>query len=97
MGDEEFRQVREEFVKAFRKGDSNEVMRLMNVSFGGRNYSLSHLFKDQQRQILNDLLESTWEEIENSFRHIYEHNYAIMQMICNMNKTTTLESMRSLL
>jgi len=61
------------------------VMRLMNVSFGGKNYSLSHLFKDQQRQILNDLLESTWEEIENSFRHIYEHNYAIMQMIRNMN------------
>ena len=85
MGDEEFRQVRQELVQAFRKGDSNEIMRLMNVAFGGKNYSLSHLFKDQQRQILNDLLESTWEEIENSFRHIYEHNYAIMQMICNMN------------
>jgi len=85
MDDEEFRRVREELIKAFRKGDSNEVMRLMNVTFGGKNYSLSHLFKDQQRQVLNDLLESTWEEIENSFRHIYEHNYAIMQMICNMN------------
>jgi alpha-amylase/alpha-mannosidase (GH57 family) len=85
MGDDEFRHVCDELVKAFRKGDSNEVMRLMNVAFGGENYSLNHLFKDQQRQVLNDLLESTWEEIENSFRHIYEHNYAIMQMICNMN------------
>ena len=85
MDDGAFRQVRDELIKAFRKADSNEVMRLMNVVFGGRSYSLTHLFKDQQRQILNDLLESTWEEIENSFRHIYEHNYAIMQMICNMN------------
>ena len=85
MDDDAFKQNRELLVKAFRKGDSNEVMRLMNVVFDGKHYSLSHLFKDQQRQILNELLESTWEEIESSFRHIYEHNYAIMQMIRNMN------------
>jgi len=85
MGDEEFQQVRRDLAQAFRRSDSNEVMRLMNTAFGGRNYSLTHLFKDQQRQILNELLESTWEEIENSFRHLYEHNYAIMQMIRNMN------------
>lgn len=85
MGDDDFNAVREQLSRAFRKSDSNEVMRLMNVVFDGRNYSLTHLFKDPQRQILNELLESTWEEIENSFRHIYEHNYAIMQMIRNMN------------
>ncbi len=85
MPDEQFKRNRQDLNKAFRKGDSNEVMRLMNTAFDGKNYSLTHLFKDQQRQILNDLLESTWEEIESSFRHIYEHNYAIMQMIRNMN------------
>ena len=85
MPDEQFKRTREDLVKAFRKGESNEVMRLMNVAFDGRNYSLSHLFKDQQREILNVLLESTWAEIDSSFRHIYEHNYAIMQMVRNMN------------
>ena len=85
MGDEEFANVRKQFVAAFRKGDSNEVMRLMNIEFGGKNYSLTHLFKDEQRQLLNELLETTWEEIESSFRHLYEHNYALMQMIRNMN------------
>jgi alpha-amylase/alpha-mannosidase (GH57 family) len=85
MPDEQFKRIRQELVKAFKKGDSNEVMRLMNVAFDSKNYSLTHLFKDQQRQILNGLLESTWEEIESSFRHIYEHNYAIMAMIRNMN------------
>jgi hypothetical protein len=82
---EDFQRVRGELDKAFKKGDNNEVMRLMNVSFDGKNYSLSHLFKDQQRRILNELLESTWQEIESSFRHIYEHNYAIMQMLRNMH------------
>ena len=85
MPDDQFKRIRQDLVKAFRKGDSNEVMRQMNVAFDGKNYSLTHLFKDQQREILNWLLESTWKEIESSFRHIYEHNYAIMQMIRNMN------------
>jgi hypothetical protein len=83
--DEDFHQVRDMIDEAFRKGDNNEVVRLMNVSFNGRNYSLSHLFKDQQRRILNELLANTWDEIESSFRHIFEHNYAIMQMIQNIN------------
>jgi alpha-amylase/alpha-mannosidase (GH57 family) len=83
--DEDFHQIRGKLDGAFRRGDNNEVMRLMNVAFNGRNYSLSHLFKDQQRRILNDLLANTWEEIESSFRHIFEHNYAIIQMIRNMN------------
>jgi len=83
--DEAFQKIRNDLTTAFRKGDSNEVVRVMNTAFDETNYSLSHLFKDQQREILNELLEGTWEEIESSFRHIYEHNFAIMQMIRNMN------------
>jgi alpha-amylase/alpha-mannosidase (GH57 family) len=69
---------------AFKRGDTNEVIQIMNTSFGGVNYSLSDLFKDQQRRILDRLLENTREEISASFTHIYEHNYAIMKMVRNM-------------
>ena len=85
MADNAFRAVQEDLNKAFIKGDIAEVMRLMNISFGGHNYSLWHLFKDQQRQILYELLETTWHQIEDSFRHIYEHNYTTMQVIRGMN------------
>jgi len=85
MPDEDFHQMRQELSRSFRKGDANEVMRQMNIRFAGNNYSLWHLFKDQQRRILYELLENTWQEIESSFRHIYEHNYAIMLMIRGMN------------
>ena len=83
--DEDFKFIREKMSTAFRRGDNNEVMRLMNTSFGGTHYSLSHLFKDHQREILAELLTGTWEEIESSFRRIYEHNYAIMLMIRSNN------------
>jgi len=85
MADEDFRQLRQELNNAFRRGDANEVMRQMNTRFAEQTYSLWHLFKDEQRKILYELLANTWQEIESSFRHIYEHNYAIMLMIRGMN------------
>jgi hypothetical protein len=80
-----FHKMKEDLTKAFLKGDTTEVMRIMNVFFKGNNYSLWHLFKDQQRRILYQLLETTWQEITASFRHIYEHNYTIMQIMRGMN------------
>ena len=84
MPDQDFSRLRTNLTEAFRKGDTTEVMRLMSLSFGGNSYSLWDLFSDEQRRILHELLATTWEEIEASFRHIYEHNYTIMQMIRGM-------------
>jgi hypothetical protein len=85
MPDGLFASVRQDLKKAFVKGDLSEIMRLMNTAFGGHNYSIWHLFKDEQRRILYELLETTWLEIEASFRNIYEHNYPIMQAMRGMN------------
>jgi hypothetical protein len=75
----------EDLKRAFSKGDTTEVMRIMNIFFKGNNFSLWHLFKDEQRNILYELLKTTWEEIEASFRHIYEHNYTIIQIMRGMH------------
>jgi alpha-amylase/alpha-mannosidase (GH57 family) len=82
---QEFGRLSEQLQRAFRRGDTNETLRLMNTAFGSSNYSLNHLFKDQQRRILNRLLEQTREEISRSYRQIYDHNYAIMKMVRNLN------------
>ncbi len=85
MSKKEFSQMRQNLEEAFYKGDSNAVMNLMNVRFSGHNYSIWHLFKDEQRRMVYELLSDTWEEVERTFRHIYEHNYPIMLMLRNMN------------
>ena len=85
LPDEVFNKMKEDLNAAFSKGDITEVMHIMNISFKGNNYSLWHLFKDQQRCILYELLDTTWQEIEASFRHIYEHNYTIMQIMRGMH------------
>jgi len=81
----DFQQMRQELEDAFYKGHTNEVMRKIHIRFGGNNYSIWHLFKDEQRRMVHELLSDTWEEIERSFRHIYEQNYSIMLMLRNMN------------
>jgi len=85
MPDDDFFNMQQDLNTVFNKGDTTEVIRIMNLFFKGNNYSLWHLFKDQQRNILYELLETTWQEIESSFRHIYEHNYTIMQIMRGMN------------
>ncbi|MBE0537120.1 MAG: DUF3536 domain-containing protein [Phycisphaerae bacterium] len=82
--DEEFQTLRHTLEEAFRRGDTSAVIRQMSQAFGGQ-YSLSHLFKDELRRILDRLLANTWDEIESDFRRIYEHNYTIMQMLLNAN------------
>jgi alpha-amylase/alpha-mannosidase (GH57 family) len=83
--DDVFFEMRDDLKNAFVKGDTTEAIRIMDIFSKGSNYSLWHLFKDLQRSILYQLLETTWQEIDASFRHIYEHNYTIMQIMRGMN------------
>jgi hypothetical protein len=84
LSEGDFAEVERKLTEAFRQGNNNEVVQLMNTAFEQKSYSLSHLFTDQQREIVNRLLANTWEEIEASFRHIYDHNFALMLTIRNM-------------
>jgi len=81
MGEEAFSAMRGEIKETFNKGDIPEVIRLMDKHFGMNNYSLWHLFKDEQRKVLNQLLRPILEGIEVSFRKIFEESYSIMNFL----------------
>lgn len=83
-GDDPFSLMRREVRDAFRKGDVAGIIRLMDKHFETHNYSLWHLFKDEQRKVLNKILESTLGEIEASFHQIYERHYSAMQVMREM-------------
>ncbi|HSV26498.1 MAG TPA: DUF3536 domain-containing protein [Sedimentisphaerales bacterium] len=85
MDDDAWKKMAAAIKDAFLRGDSAEVMRLMNCAFPGSSYTLWHLFRDEQRKVLHRLLESTWEEIEDSFRQIYTRNYTIIRVMRGMN------------
>jgi len=85
MNNEKFYDTRAQLAENFGRGNVTEVVRIMNSSFAGQNYSLWHLFKDEQRRILYQLLKSTLAEIDGAFRQIYEHNYSLMQYMHGLN------------
>jgi alpha-amylase/alpha-mannosidase (GH57 family) len=80
-GQPEFDLMRSEIQKAFRRSDVPGLIHGLDKHFETHNYSLWHLFKDEQRTVFARILQSTLQEVESSFRSIYEHHYPIMQVI----------------
>jgi alpha-amylase/alpha-mannosidase (GH57 family) len=85
IGNEAFETMRRQIIEAFSRSDLPEVIRLMDRHFQTHNYSLWHLFRDEQRRIFERILSPTFEEIEDSFRRIYDLNYPIMQAMRELN------------
>ena len=84
-GEDDLSTMRNEIKEAFEKGDIPGVIRLTDKHFNGNIYSLWHLFRDEQRKILNQILQLTYEGIETSYRQIYENHYVIMNFFQSLH------------
>ncbi|HKP14292.1 MAG TPA: DUF3536 domain-containing protein, partial [Blastocatellia bacterium] len=74
-----FARMRRDIKEAFDRSDLAEIIRLMDKHFETHNYSLWHLFRDEQRRVWDSILRSTLDEVSASFRSIYSHHYPIMR------------------
>lgn len=84
-GEELFSQMLSEMKDTFVKSDISQSLRLIEKHFTVHNYSLWHLFKDEQRKILNQILESGLKGSEMSLRQINEQHFPMMQVMKQMN------------
>ena len=85
-GDEEFSVMRDELKEGFGKGDIPEVVRIMDKYFDGNIYSLGYLFKDEQKKILDQILQLKYEDVDKAYRQIYENNYTIMNFYYSLQQ-----------
>ncbi|MCK5707618.1 MAG: DUF3536 domain-containing protein [Candidatus Aureabacteria bacterium] len=85
MEDDAFQKMMNAIKESFVKNDMPGTIRLIHEHFGSNNYSLWHLFRDEQRKIMNGLLEATSSEIEGFALRIYEEHYPIMQVMKELN------------
>lgn len=81
MSEDSCKKMRQEMNRAFDSGDITSITRLMDKYFEKSTYSLTHLFKDEQRKVLGQVLRLTIEDVEVSFKNIYENNYSIMNFL----------------
>jgi hypothetical protein len=70
-----------EIKAAYESADFPETIRLIDRHFGHAAYSLKSLFKDEQRRILDEILASTREDLENRFRLITERYTPLMKFL----------------
>lgn len=84
-GEEPYTKTVEELQRAFSGRDIPAVIRTLDQHFGGATYSLKSLFRDEQRRIMDHILESTLREAETSLRAIYEHHAPLMKFLADVS------------
>jgi len=83
--EEAFSSMRGEVWTAFEQGDTTGIIRLMGKHFGMNNFSIWHLFRDEQRKVIHQILEFNHVGIEASYRKIYEDNNPVMNFLSSIN------------
>ena len=83
--DETYRETLRETLDRFTRADLTGVVRVMARRFGDSNYSLQSLFRDEQRKVLETILESSLLEAEALYRQIYEQRAPIMRFLTDLN------------
>ena len=83
-GEAEYERLCKEAMQAFSRADIPDVIRAFDRGFGLDTYSLKSLFRDEQRNILSDILISTLDEAEAVYRQLYEHHAPLMRFLADL-------------
>ncbi len=82
IADEEyFRRLQTEIFAMFEKADFPEVLRVQDEFFESSQYSLKTLFRDEQRKILDLILQTAQDDALLVYRHLYENNVPLMRFL----------------
>ncbi len=78
---ETHRRMRSDISEPFERGDVTEAIRQIDRHFGSSVYSIYHLFKDEQRKIVNEILTPSYQAAETMYRQVYNDNYLVLNFL----------------
>jgi alpha-amylase/alpha-mannosidase (GH57 family) len=84
QGEELYKAMVAEMTQSCAAADFTEVIHLLDKHFGSSSYSLKSLFRDEQRKVLDYILESTMSEIEAAYRQLYDTHYPPMRFLSEL-------------
>ncbi len=76
--------TKRELTEAFDRGDFPEVVRLFDKHFSGAVYTLRSLSRDEQRRIMNRVLETSLAETEAVYRRLYQSRAPLIRFITDL-------------
>ncbi len=84
-GPDIYGEMKQDLKSAFEKSDLTGLIRKIDGRFGTDTYTPWHLFRDEQRKVVDQILRLTYQEIESLYRQVFEENYNIMGFIRRLN------------
>jgi alpha-amylase/alpha-mannosidase (GH57 family) len=84
QGEKDYQTMLQELTETFSGADFPEVIRLLDKHFGTSTYSIKNLFLDEQRKVLDSILESALSDIEAAYYQVYERHYPPMRFLSEL-------------
>jgi alpha-amylase/alpha-mannosidase (GH57 family) len=84
QGDELRDRIHGQIRAAFLKGDGAGVATLIDQYYQNHDFGLWHLFRDEQRNVMQHILDQTLERIEPDFRKLYDNHLSLMLAMRNL-------------
>jgi alpha-amylase/alpha-mannosidase (GH57 family) len=76
--EESFKALVADIGEVFAHADMADVIRMLDRHFAGATYTLRSLFRDEQRKVLDPILEAALADAEEAYRHIYEQHASLL-------------------
>jgi hypothetical protein len=86
--EQQFSELRTKLNDAFIKADTAEVIRILDEQFHRSIFSLSSLFRDEQRRIISIILNDTVASLSGSFPKMYENQAPLMRFLSSLSVPT---------
>jgi hypothetical protein len=84
QGEENYEAMVGEVSEAFSRADFPETLRRIDQHFGTSTYSLRSLFRDEQRKILDQIMELSLDEIRSAYGRLYTDNVPLMRFLMEL-------------
>jgi len=84
LAGEAYRTMVGEVTQAFSGKDFPQVVHLLDKHLGTSSYSLVSLLRDEQRMVLDRILESVLDEIEATYSALYDRHYPPMRFLTSL-------------
>lgn len=81
QGDEAYGFLRDEGLALFRKADIGALVAFLNDQFRASFYSLTTLFRDEQRRVVDQILAERLNDVVAQFRRLFESNEPLVRFL----------------
>jgi alpha-amylase/alpha-mannosidase (GH57 family) len=82
---EQYDQTKARLIECFSKADTAAVIRILDEEFSEHTFSLSSLFRDEQRKIVGLLLNDSLTSAAAAYRTIYENQAPLIRFLNSLN------------